>query len=92
MADGAIFGIEKLVRENGEKLSEDDKKTLTDAVEKFKKDIADDNDAESIKKKMGEFSQSTQAIVMKLYQSANPNGAAQEGAASTESNDDVHIS
>ena len=92
MADGAIFGIEKLVRENGEKLSEDDKKTLTDAVEKFKKDIADDNDAESIKKKMGEFSQSTQAIVMKLYQGANPNGAAQEGAASTESNDDVHIS
>ncbi len=92
MADGAIFGIEKLVRENGEKLSEDDKKTLTDAVEKFKKDIADDNDAESIKKKMGEFSQSTQAIVMKLYQGANPNGAAPEGAASTESNDDVHIS
>ncbi|MBQ7973791.1 MAG: molecular chaperone DnaK [Clostridia bacterium] len=57
MADGAIFGIEKLVRENGEKLSEDDKKVLTDAVEKFKKDIADDNDVDSIKKKMGEFTQ-----------------------------------
>ena len=92
MADGAIFGIEKLVRENGEKLSEDDKKVLTDAVEKFKKDIADDNDVDSIKKKMGEFTQSTQAIVMKLYQSANPEGAAQEGATSTDSNDDVHIS
>ena len=92
MADGAIFGIEKLVRENGEKLSEDDKKVLTDAVEKFKKDIADDNDVDSIKKKMGEFTQSTQSIVMKLYQSANPEGAAQEGATSTDSNDDVHIS
>ena len=41
---------------------------------------------------MGEFTQSTQAIVMKLYQSANPEGAAQEGATSTDSNDDVHIS
>ena len=92
MADGAILGIEKLVRENGEKLSEDDKKVLTDAVEKFKKDIADDNDVDSIKKKMGEFTQSTQAIVMKLYQSANPQGAAQEGAAGADSNDDVHIS
>ncbi|MBO4823530.1 MAG: molecular chaperone DnaK [Clostridia bacterium] len=79
MADGAILGIEKLVRENGEKLSEEDKKVLTDATEKFKKDIADDNDAESIKKKMGEFTQATQAVVMKLYQqnqSANTEGAA----------------
>ncbi|MBO4725973.1 MAG: molecular chaperone DnaK [Clostridia bacterium] len=87
MADGAILGIEKLVRENGEKLSEDDKKTLTDAVEKFKKDIADDNDVDSIKKKMGEFTQATQAVVMKLYQSANPQGA--EGAANAESGE-VH--
>jgi len=92
MADGAIFGIEKLVRDNGEKLSEDDKKVLTDAVEKFKKDIENDNDTESIKKKMGEFTQATQAIVTKLYQSANPQGATQEGATSTDSNDDVHIS
>lgn len=79
MADGAILGIEKLVRENGEKLSEDDKKVLTDATEKFKKDIADDNDVDSIKKKMGEFTQATQAVVMKLYQQnqgTNPEGAA----------------
>ena len=83
MADGAIFGIEKLVRENGEKLTEEDKKTLTDAVEKFKKDIADDNDAESIKKKMGEFTQATQAVVMKLYQQNQ--GANTEGAANADS-------
>ncbi len=92
MADGAILGIEKLLRESSDKLTEDDKKVLTDAVEKFKKDIADDNDVDSIKKKMGEFTQSTQAIVMKLYQSANPQGATQEGATGADSNDDVHIS
>ncbi|MBS7401605.1 MAG: molecular chaperone DnaK [Eubacteriales bacterium] len=83
MADGAILGIEKLVRENGEKLSEDDKKVLTDATEKFKKDIADDNDADSIKKKMGEFTQATQAVVMKLYQQNQ--GANTEGAANADS-------
>ena len=93
MADGAILGIEKLIRENGEKLTEDDKKVLTDAVDKFKKDIEGDEDVDSIKKKMGEFTQATQAVVMKLYQSANPQGATQEGAAGADSNnDDVHIS
>ena len=87
MADGAILGIEKLVRENGEKLSEDDKKVLTDATEKFKKDIADDNDVDSIKKKMGEFTQATQAVVMKLYQQNQ--GANTEGAADAKSGE-VH--
>ncbi len=87
MADGAILGIEKLVRENGEKLSEDDKKVLTDATEKFKKDIADDNDVDSIKKKMGEFTQATQAVVMKLYQQNQ--GANAEGAADAKSGE-VH--
>lgn len=80
MADGAMFGIEKLVRDNGDKLSDEDKKVLTDAVEKLKKDIADDNDVESIKKKMEEFTKSTQAIVMKLYQNAKPEGATDTNA------------
>ena len=90
MADSAIFGIEKLVRDNGEKLSDDDKKVLTDAVEKLKKDIADDNDAESIKKKMEEFTKSTQAIVMKLYQNAQANQQGSEGATSTNPDEVVH--
>lgn len=85
MADSAIFGIEKLVRDNGEKLSDEDKKTLTDAVEKIKKDLADDNDVDSIKKKLEEFTKSTQAIVMKLYQNAKP-----EGAESTNPDEVVH--
>jgi molecular chaperone DnaK len=82
MADSSIFGIEKLVKDNGEKLSEDDKKVLTEACEKLKKELVDDNDIDSVKKKLEEFSKATQAIVMKLYsnsgagsaQQANPNG------------------
>jgi molecular chaperone DnaK len=77
MADRSVFAIEKLVRDNGEKLSAEDKKTLTDACERLKKDIADDKDVDSVKKKVEEFSKSSQAIVMKLYQDINQiNGAA----------------
>jgi molecular chaperone DnaK len=87
-ADSAVFGIEKLVRDNGEKLSDDDKKTLTEACEKLKTEIKDDNDADSIKKKMEEFSKSTQAVVMKLYQSAAANGGQQGGASGDNPNGD----
>ena len=60
---------------------------MTDATEKFKKVIADDNDVDSIKKKMGEFTQATQAVVMKLYQQNQ--GANTEGAADAKSGE-VH--
>jgi molecular chaperone DnaK len=87
MADGTIFGIEKLLRDNGDKLSEDDKKTLKDACEKLKKDLETDNEIESIRAKIEEFSKSTGAIVTKLYQQANPNGA--EGGEANGNPDEV---
>jgi molecular chaperone DnaK len=89
MADSSIFGIEKLVRENGEKLSDDEKKTLTEACEKLKKEIAEDNDTDSVKGKMEEFSKTTQPIIIKLYQQANPNGANPNGDATGGNPDEV---
>jgi molecular chaperone DnaK len=68
MAENSILGIEKLIKDNGGKLSESDKETLTSATEALKNDIKDDNDAESVTKKLEEFSKKTQEIVMKLYQ------------------------
>ncbi|KAI4453696.1 heat shock protein 70kda [Holotrichia oblita] len=73
-ADSSIFAIEKLVRDNGDKLSEDDKKTLTDACDKLKKDV-ENADVEAVKKAMEEFSKQTGAIVTKLYQQAGARGA-----------------
>ena len=75
-AEGAIFAIEKLVKDNGEKLSEDDKKTLTDEAEKFKTAIKDNNDLESVKRAQEEFSKATEAIVVKLYQQASKDAQA----------------
>jgi len=73
-AEQSIFAIEKLVRDNGEKLSADDKKTLTDECEKFKNAIKDTNDLAKVRSATEDFSRSTQAIIVKLYQQANPNG------------------
>jgi len=67
-AEQAIFAIEKLVRDNGDKLSEDDKKVLTEECEKYKNSINGNNDLESVKRATDEFSRATQAIVTKLYQ------------------------
>jgi len=71
-ADSAVFGIEKLVRENGDKLSDEDKEKLTKASEKLKTEIKDNEDLESIKKSMEEFTKETGDVVMKMYQQAQP--------------------
>ena len=73
-ADAAIFGIEKLVKENGEKLSDEDKATLQEGADKFKKELAEITEIEPLKTAMEEFTKSTQEIVMKLYQQNPPQG------------------
>ena len=71
----------KMVKENGDKITADDKKVLEEESEKLKKVIADENaDADTIRKAIDEFSQKSNAIVSKLYQGAQnaqtPNGEA----------------
>ena len=78
-ADQLVYSVEKMVKENGDKITEDDKKVLEEESEKLKKVIADENaDADTIRKAIDEFSQKSNAIVSKLYQGAqnsqNPNG------------------
>ena len=66
-ADSLILGLEKAMRENGDKISEEDKKKLTEAIEKAKEEIkADDKD--KIMKAIDELSKSSQDIISKLYQ------------------------
>ena len=80
-ADQLVYSVEKMVKENGDKLSEEDKKVLTEESETLKKVIADEStDVEAVRKAIDEFSQKTNAIVSKLYQNAQgaqaPNGDA----------------
>ena len=74
-ADGMIYEIEKQLRENGEKLSEEDKNTIQTEIDAFKK-TREGNNAEEIKAAMEGFTQKVYAIFGKLYQQQAPEGAA----------------
>ena len=79
-ADQLVYSVEKMVKENGDKLTEDDKKVLTEESEKLKKVIADENaDVDAVRKAIDEFNQKSNAIVSKLYQNAQ--GAQNNGDA-----------
>ena len=67
-----VYGLEKMLKENGDKLNEEDKKKLQDAIEKAKKEFESD-DIEVIKKALDELTATSNGIVSKMYQGANPN-------------------
>ena len=66
-ADAMIYEMEKQLRENGDKLSEEDKNTVQSEIDAFKK-VREGNNAEEIKNAMESFSQKVYAIFGKLYQ------------------------
>ncbi|MGN0753604.1 MAG: molecular chaperone DnaK, partial [Aristaeellaceae bacterium] len=74
-ADGMIYEIEKQLRENGDKLSEEDKATVQAEIDAFKK-TREGGNAEEIKAAMEGFTQKVYAVFGKLYQQQNPEGAA----------------
>ena len=68
-AETMINSIEKMLKENGDKISQEDKDKLTSAIEKAKKDI-EVEDTEAIRKAIDELSNSSADIVSKLYTQA----------------------
>lgn len=70
-AESLVFSIEKTISEAGDKISEDDKKSITELIEPLKKAIADkdialiDSSQQSLQTKWYE-------IAAKLYQQGNP--------------------
>ena len=91
-ADQLVYSVEKMVKENGDKITEDDKKVLEEESEKLKKVIADENaDADTIRKAIDEFSQKSNAIVSKLYQGAQQAGAPNGEAPKTDGDPEVVV-
>ena len=79
-ADNMVYTLEKMLKENGDKLSEEDKKKLEEAIEKAKKDF-ESEDVEVLKSGLDELTKVSNEVFTKMYQNANPNGAAgSEGA------------
>ena len=74
-ADNLVYSLEKLLKDNGDKLSDDDKKKLSEAIEKAKKDFESD-DLDVVKKAIDELTNASNGIVSKMYQSAQNNANA----------------
>ena len=85
-AEQLVLAVEKAVSESGDKLSEDEKNTLTEAAKNAKEKLNTATDAESVKSITEELSKATNPIFTKLYQQAAANGA--NGAEQAGSADD----
>lgn len=78
-ADQMIYQLEKMLKESGDKLAEEDKQKLQDAIEKGKKDF-ETSDLEELKKGLEELTKVSNEVFTKMYQNAsnaqntNPNG------------------
>ena len=65
--DAMILNIEKTVKDNADKLAEDDKTALTNACEEAKKHLASE-DIEELKKAMEDLTKVSNDIFSKMYQ------------------------
>ncbi len=88
--DGMVLAIEKLLRENGDKVSEDDKKKLQDAIEKAKEGMKSEN-VEDVRKAMDDLSKESGDVVSKLYASASQAQGEQAGAGAESQSDEEII-
>ena len=91
-ADSLIYETEKTLRENGDKLSDEDKNAVQNEIDAFKK-VREGNNADEIKNAMEGFTQKVYAVFGKLYQQqaggADPmNGAGPEAGTT---NDDGSV-
>lgn len=86
-ADQMIYSLEKLLKENGDKISEEDKKKLEDEIEKAKKEF-ESEDIEVIKKELDELTKVSNDVFTKMYQNATPNGTEGAGDAGASDNGD----
>ena len=91
-ADSLIYETEKQLRENGEKLSDEDKNAIQSEIDAFKK-TREGNNAEEIKNAMDSFTQKVYAIFGKLYQQQGSEGSAPDmgGAQSGTTNPDGSV-
>ena len=78
-ADNMVYTLEKTMKENADKIGEEDKKKLEAALEKAKKDF-ESTETEVLKKGLEELTNVSNEVFSKMYQNAqanqnpNPNG------------------
>lgn len=85
-ADNLIYQMEKQVKENGDKLPEEDKTKLNEAIEKAKKDV-ESTDVEVVKKATEELTNVANDVFARMYQNASANAQSTETKTEEKPND-----
>ena len=84
-ADQMVYQLEKMLKENGDKLAEEDKKKLEEAIEKGKKDF-ETTDLDTLKKSLEELTNVSNEVFTKMYQHAQASAQANQQASNNENN------
>ena len=85
--ENLIFALEKMLKDNGDKISAEDKEKLEKAIVKAKKDMETDN-IDDLRKAIETLSKENEGVITKLYQQANPNGQNPNGNGGANGNTD----
>ncbi len=90
LLDSAVYQAEKLSKDSGDKLTDDDKKTLDEAVETAKKVVTDEKaDKEALENAAKELNDKLMPIGAKMYEQAQADEAPAEDAESDKKTDDA---
>ncbi len=87
--DSMIFSVEQTMKDAGDKLSDDDKKVLQDAVDEAKKELATEDD-DKIKAAYDKLMNDVQPVFSKMYQQAGAQGAPNPGAGNDGGDEEFH--
>jgi molecular chaperone DnaK len=77
-SDQAIYGAERMLEESGDKLSDDAKKQIQDAIEAIKK-AKDDNNVDTIKSALQELTTVQHKAAEEMYKQTQASGAQSPG-------------
>jgi molecular chaperone DnaK len=95
-ADAFVAQLEKMMKDAGDKISEEDKTKLNSAIEEAKKDFASDN-LETVKSALEKLQKESETVVTKLYQAnagaqgTDANGAGQDAGANAQDDGTIHV-
>jgi molecular chaperone DnaK len=89
LLDSAVYQAEKLKKDNGEKISDDDKKILDEAVEAAKKIVGDEKvDKDALENATKELNDKLMPIGAKMYEQAAAEEKSEEASGDSETTSD----
>ncbi len=90
-AEQLVLAVEKAVSESGDKLSEEDKNTLTEAAKTAKDKLQNATDADTVKSITEELSKATNPIFTKLYQQTAGAAGGEAGDAGADDGTTINV-